>query len=305
VIAPFRPTQCAICGTSNNATETYPASLTPEALSAQIFSARRAPDGIHYRIVRCKTCGLLRSDPVVSATLLEQLYSESAFNYEREVHSLIRTYGRYLSELDDFGVKKDALLEIGCGNGFFLREAARQGYRRTVGVEPSKEAVAKAKGEIEIVCDIMRPTLFAESSFDAVCLFQVLDHLPDPTAVLRECRAILRPGGLVLCLNHDVGALSARLLGRRSPIIDIEHTYLFDRKSIRRIFAAAGYDVLRVSRALNLYSLRYLVGLLPVPHRARSLMLAALSFADVGALRCRVPLGNLYVIARRPIAQTS
>ncbi len=305
MIAQFRPTRCAICETSDNATEIYPASLTPEALSARIFSARRIPDGLHYRIVRCESCGLVRSDPVVSTTVMERLYSESTFDYEPEVHSLTATYGRYLSELEDFGVKKDALLEIGCGNGFFLREAARQGYRRTVGVEPSREAVAKAEDDVEIVCDVMRPSLFAESSFDAVCLFQVLDHLPDPAGVLRECRSVLRPGGLVLCLNHDVGALSARLLGRRSPIIDIEHTYLFDRKSIRRTFAAAGYDVLRVAPAVNLYSLRYLVRLLPVPHRARDLMLAALSFAHLGALSCRIPLGNLYVIARRPIAPTS
>src|SRR5205823_4220799 len=124
---------------TGTATEIYHGTLSADAFSARVFSARRLPDGIHYRVVRCNSCGLVRSDPVAPEELLEQLYSESSFSYDAHVDSLIRTYGRYLARLDSFGAAKNDLLEIGCGNGFFLAEAARRGYRNVVGVEPSRD----------------------------------------------------------------------------------------------------------------------------------------------------------------------
>ncbi len=297
----FPETRCAICGTTGNARELYQATLSPEAFSARVFSARRLPDGIHYRIVRCTSCGLVRSDPIAPPDVLERLYAESSFSYEAEVESLTRTYGRYLSKLNEYGARKEAILEVGCGNGFFLSEAARQGYQRLVGVEPSHDAVKRAVPGVEIIRDVMRPGLFSDSSFDVVCMFQVLDHLPDPVAVLRECRSVLRPGGLLLCVNHDVGALSARILGERSPIIDIEHTYLFDRRTMGRAVAAAGFEVQRVSAAWNLYPLRYLTHLLPMPLFLAKITRRLLALTHLGGVRWWVPLGNLYTIARRPL----
>jgi len=47
--------------------------------------------------------------------------------------------------------------------------------------------------------------------------------VPNPAALLDACFAALRPGGLVLSSNHNITAVSARLLGERSPIVDIEH----------------------------------------------------------------------------------
>src|SRR5688572_7330088 len=114
---PLLPTRCAICGTEGTADEVYPANVDADTLDDVIFSARRPPDGIHFRMVRCRTCGLLRSDPIVPADHLARLYAESHFD-ESEVPNLRRTYGRVLAELDRHGARKDALLEIGSGTGF-------------------------------------------------------------------------------------------------------------------------------------------------------------------------------------------
>ena len=59
----------------------------------------------------------------------------------------------------------------------------------------------------------MRPGLFGAGQFDVICLFQVSTMCPNPDVLLDACFAALRPGGLVLSLNHNVGAVSARLLG--------------------------------------------------------------------------------------------
>ncbi|MEP6801144.1 MAG: methyltransferase domain-containing protein, partial [Acidobacteriota bacterium] len=176
------PTRCAICGTTGNAREVYPARLPAGAFEPRVFSARRAPDGIHYRMVRCSGCGLVRSDPAATAEALSHVYAESGFDYASEVANLGRTYGRELDRLGKFGVRKDSLLEIGCGNGFLLEEASRRGFRDVRGIEPSEEAVRRSPESIRprIVRGTVGPGAFAKESFDVICLFQVLDHLPDP-----------------------------------------------------------------------------------------------------------------------------
>ena len=252
--------------------------------------------------MRCLACGLLRSDPVARDDVVSDLYTRSEFRYGDEAPNLTATYGRYLSRLERFAGRRDALLEIGCGNGFFLAEARRRGYADVRGVEPSRDAVAKAPPGLReaIVVDVMRAGLFDERSFDVVCLFQVLDHLGDPAGVLHECFRLLRPGGLVLCLNHDATALSARILGSRSPIVDVEHTYLFDRRTISILLRAQGFEVLETGPVRNEYSLRYLVHLLPLPRLPRTALAAVTERTPLGGLRLAARLGNLYAIGRRP-----
>lgn len=298
----LEPTRCAICGSEGNATELYPANLGSEAFDPAVFSARRLPDRTHYRQVKCRECGLVRSDPVAPPELIARLYARSAVTYWNEIADLKQTYGRYLARLQQFGAAQDALLEIGCGNGFFLEQAREQGYRIVRGVEPSRDAVAGASDLVreQIVCDVMRPGLFEPDQFDVVCLFQVFDHVSEPGVLLDECLRVLEPGGFVLAINHNVEAISAKLLGERSPIIDIEHTFLYSPATMSRIFRAHGFAVRRVGSVQNRYSLRYLTRLLPLPDALKGSLLGWLERHSIGALRLSLPLGNLYLVAQRP-----
>src|SRR6266566_8765006 len=115
-------TRCAICNTDDNADELYPSNFDLESLNAATFSARRLPDRIHYRIVKCRACGLVRSDPVVDFEIIRGLYSQSTFDYDEETENIRRTYGRYLAKLTAYAELTQSLLEVGCGNGFFLEE---------------------------------------------------------------------------------------------------------------------------------------------------------------------------------------
>ena len=127
------PTRCAVCGTTDAAREVYPANFSLEDLNPAVFSARRMPDRVHYRMVRCLKCGLLRSDPVANEETLASLYSESTLDYSDEISNLRLTYGRFLSRLLAYVSKPAALLEIGCGNGFALEEALLRGFSKVHG----------------------------------------------------------------------------------------------------------------------------------------------------------------------------
>jgi SAM-dependent methyltransferase len=142
--------------------------------------------------------------------------------------------------------------------------------------------------------------LFAQGSLSAVTLFQVLDHMPDPLGILSDCREILRPGGVILAFNHNVTALSARVLGEKSPIIDVEHTYLYSPETMRRLFVKAGFEVLSVSPVRNTYSISYLTHLVPLPRALKQSLLPRLRGTSIGRLQLTVPLGNLCLVGRRP-----
>jgi SAM-dependent methyltransferase len=294
-------TRCALCNTNDNAKEVYPAYFDISHFNSEIFSARRIPDRIHYRIVKCNGCGLVRSDPIADAATIGKLYRESSFDYSAEVNCLRRTYGHYLEKLEAFKVRKGSLLEIGCGNGFFLEEAKAHGYQDVRGVEPSSSAVDQASPSIRklIVCDMMRTGLFAKETFDVICMFQVFDHIANPLALLYECVNSLKSGGLILILNHNIESISSLILGERSPIIDIEHTYLYNHYTLGKLCEKAGLKVRRSGFVLNEYSIQYIIRLVPFPSSVKQFLLWILKKSSLGGIPVCIPLGNLYLVAQK------
>jgi SAM-dependent methyltransferase len=294
-------TICAICSTANNASVLYRANFDFEAFNPSVFSARRIPDMLHYQIVRCNACGLVRSDPVVNAQALKSLYQQSSFTYSQDTPNLARTYGRYLRKTEKYQISKQHLLEIGCGNGFFLEEAQSQGFREVTGVEPGQDAVEQASPAIrsKIICDMLRPGLFPPRTFSLICMFQTFDHISEPNVLLAECVRLLQPGGAMLCLNHNVEAISSRILKEKSPIIDIEHTYLYSPRTMRRLFEQHGLHVLEAGPAWNTIRLYSLIRLLPMQRGIKQKLLGFVHRMPVAELSLRLPLGNLYLIAQK------
>ncbi|MBI4098418.1 MAG: class I SAM-dependent methyltransferase [Candidatus Magasanikbacteria bacterium] len=295
---------CGICQTMDNAEEIYPAALGGITLDEHAFTARRIDNAakIHFRMVRCTTCGLVRSDPRIDTAKIEELYRGSHFIYADETRNLCRTYGHYLSRVNQQVAHRGRLLDIGCGNGFFLEEAQRQGYEEVFGVEPSPEAAAQAPETIRqrITVSMFHPDLFPEQSFDVICFFQTLDHLEDPACVIADCFSLLKPGGVVFAINHNVRSISARVLGERSPIIDVGHTYLYDKKTIRKLFEKNHYTVVDVWSSVNVISFEYLLSLLPLrPLVFKERLISLVHAMHIGRVPLVVPLGNLGIIARR------
>lgn len=295
------PTLCAICGIDNS-TQLYPANFSAKDLTRETFSARRIPDRVHYRIVCCKNCGLVYSNPILDSKTIAKLYQSSYVNYEAQMEDLSKTYWRYFLTMTSTETKVTAkVLEIGCGNGFFLDYLRKKGLTEVWGVEPSKSATLKAPTALKrrIVNSILRPNLFPKNSFDFICTFQTLDHVTNPNQFLQICWQLIKPGGKMLAINHDISSWSAKLLGERSPIIDIEHIYLFNKETLRRIFAKNGFTVENVFTTIDQHRLAYWVKMLPLPKSLKDLILAMLRITKLTNILFKIPAGNIGIVGKK------
>lgn len=289
--------QCALCGNSDYKV-LYKENFNLKKVNEVVFSARRVPDRIHYRIVKCNRCGLTYSNPILTTKEINKLYEKSDYTYAQYEQDLINTYGKYLNVCRTFLPPKPILLEIGCGNGFFLKYTQNLGFN-VKGVEPGKETVKKAHPSIQkkIIIDIFKKGQFEPDSFDIICLFQVLDHLPDPNALLKECHKILKKTGIVLCINHDVDSLSSKILKEKSPIIDIEHTYLYNKKTLAAIFEKNGFTTHKVFDVMNNYPLSYWLRMFPMNSKVKEFLQSFLKWIKLDEKRLPLKPGNIGILA--------
>jgi SAM-dependent methyltransferase len=144
--------------------------------------------------------------------------------------------------------------------------------------------------------------LFKPESFSFIFILQTLDHIPNPREFLADCLAVLKPGGFILSYHHDVSSWSAALLGEKSPIFDIEHTYLYDHRTSCLLLEKSGFVVRRAYSPLNVLSLYHLVWLSPLPLFVKNFLLKKNSFTKqlLHSIEVQVPLGNTCIIGQKP-----
>jgi len=292
---------CAICGQKTPFEILFPASFKRKQINKGIFSARRTPDRCHCRIVRCRKCGLIFSNPFLREKAIHRLYQESELTYGPEIGSLKKTYGNYLKKIINFVPEKNNLLEIGCGNGFFLKEALKLGFKNVWGVEPSVDAVNKADSEIKpfIKLNNFQAKLFKNNFFDVICFFQTLDHIINPNLFLNDCFKILKRQGIIFCIVHNSNSFLTKILGEKTPIFDIEHTYLYDKSTLRKIFEKNNFEVIKVINTANEYSLRYWFSLLPLGIAFKKGVEKVISLFSLEKISLRIKAGNIVIVAKK------
>ena len=89
--------------------------------------------------------------------------------------------------------------------------------------------------------------------------------MPDPLALCRDAARLLVPGGALVLVGHDRRAPVNRVMGKRSPVFDIEHLQLFSQPSMRRLLAEAGLEGVGGRHIVNRYPVRYWMRLAPLP----------------------------------------
>jgi len=299
---PDQTRPCPVCGSGDESGVFAPARYDLAKLDAHAFASRKLPEYMHYRLVRCPTCDLVYASPVPSAEGLARAYDEAAFDSAEEAHCAARTYGRLLAELVGRLPDRDTAIDVGTGDGAFLTELAAAGFTAIVGVEPSAAPIAAAAPQVRpwIRHGTFRESDFAAGAATLVTCFQTLEHLPDPAAFCRSAWRLLKPGGAVLLVGHDYRALPNRLMGRHSPIYDIEHLQLFSRRALGEMLGRTGFTDIDVRPITNRYPLHYWLKLAPLPTALKRRLCAAARATWPGRLQVSLPVGNLAAVGFRP-----
>jgi len=165
-----------------------------------------------------------------------------------------RNNNRYESTglLISFMKKNKKLLDVGCGTGTITSTLIDALSLDVVGVEPHPERAEQARTEGLNVITGVYDQIFAQRNekFDYILFADVLEHLVDPAEMLREVKNSLAPDGRVLASIPNVAHWSVRaqlLFGnfnyKPTGIMDATHLRWFTRRSVRRLFEAAGYEV--------------------------------------------------------------
>ncbi len=207
-----------------------------------------------FTLVRCRGCGLVYLDPRPDEEGLLACYPKEYWGgRDKGVKELLRGVEERLKEsyklraVAATGLTGGAILDVGCGRGEFLALAAKRGFR-AVGIEPGEEAARRGRADYGL--DIIHGTLGSVSlpggGFDAVTMWHVLEHFPDPLGALREARRLLAPGGKLIAALPDFGSLQSGWFMEDWFGIDApRHLTHFTRDTLAAMLTKSGFVVER------------------------------------------------------------
>lgn len=198
---------------------------------------------------RCRSCGFVQVRRIYSVDELNDIYSDSYFDHRkyRRNWASRREEIRRLGVLARCDLQPGArLLDAGCATGDFLL-TARQTFN-VWGNDLSEYAVEQARRRMpdlaeRIVAASLETANHPPEYFDAIVLWDVVEHLPDPLATLRKLVGKLRPGGLLAMSTPNIDACLARFLGSKWPFMTPpEHQSLFGRRTMRLLLDRLDLD---------------------------------------------------------------
>ncbi len=294
---------CPICKMTDRSQLVAESTVDRDRLGQFAFASRKVPEYMHHRLLLCDRCDLLYCSPIPSSNTLAHEYEAAAFDSGPEARYAADTYGKLLPWIRKNLPDSDGALDIGTGDGAFLQSLLSAGFTGVVGVEPSSAPIAAADPSVRSLIQhgMFQSGAFAEGQFSIACCFQTLEHVTDPLAICAEVCRVLKPGGAIFLVVHNRCSLSAKVLGRKSPIFDVEHLQLFSKSSMRRLLSEAGFVRLRVRALVNRYPLRYWTRLFPLPSGAKASAIRFLDAIKLGRVPVAIPAGNIVAIGFKPI----
>ncbi len=183
--------------------------------------------------------------------------SHGYMDYDDDKEPMKSVFLRYLAVIEESVVGKK-ICDVGAATGYFLDLAKNAGWE-TYGSEISSFAagVAKKRGHRVVEGDL---SLMEKSAyFDAVTMWDVLEHVESPRAYLQETHRLLKDGGIVVINTIDMNSLWARLLGRRwNMLIPPEHLYYFSLNNLSALLEQTGFTILERKTIGKKFSLAYI-----------------------------------------------
>lgn len=263
-----------------------------------------------HAIERCSCCDFVQvcdePDPALLSTIYEQMHvKHSTF---RNAAAAARENQRRVDLLRQHVSQNAEVLDAGCAAGDFLELA--QAHFRMSGLDISSAAIEVARKRCPNLSDRLWSGRLEDlvgtiGLYDAICVWDVVEHLWEPVSVCRQLFAHLRPGGLLFLSTPDSGTMIAKLMGSRWAFMTPpEHLSLFSAKSFRYLFqhVVPGQIIHHVSQgkwtnlAFILYKLNRIEARL-----FRAPLVEAAGRAAWGQRLVYVPTGDVqYLAVRKP-----
>jgi 2-polyprenyl-3-methyl-5-hydroxy-6-metoxy-1,4-benzoquinol methylase len=147
---------------------------------------------------------------------------------------------RHLPRLPEKGGR---LLDVGFGNGSFLKLASEMGWQAE-GIDFDPKAVEVAKScSLKVRCASVADLSARNEQFDVITLSHVIEHVHEPIALLKDIYRLLKPGGVLWLETPNVNSLGANKFGPNWRGLEIpRHLILFNSKSLRSILIQIGFE---------------------------------------------------------------
>jgi len=235
--------------------------------------------------------------------------NEAIYGDSRVVAELTRKFARYLPFMGELAPNR-RLLDVGSGAGIFLDAARNHGFE-PLGVEPSGRAVTICRRRypgLRVTRCLLSEADDLPRGVGCITLWDVIEHVPDPEALLSACALHLGEGGLVLLETPDEGALLRKMirgagslssrLDQRRKIYYRAHRYYFTRRAMAMLLRRTGLEPVRFFRDHTMFEksilkLRHYQGLSGLRERLLRLAYVALAVAP--------GMGNKMVVIARKV----
>ena len=191
---------------------------------------------------QCETCKFVQVRNKPDAATIAAIYSETYFAHAKycDPQALHFENTRRLELLKPYLPENATLLDAGCSIGDFI-DLAKKTYQCS-GTDISEYAIKlAAQRHPELASRLeARPlegNMFGGQQFDAICMWDVIEHLWDPAPVLENLLGRLKPGGHLFISTPAIDAPIARAMGRYWAFMTPpEHLSFFTKKSFYRLF---------------------------------------------------------------------
>jgi len=174
-----------------------------------------------FQLVRCSECGLVYLNPRPAQASMAEIYPDHYDQYTptlKDEPSPIkrweRIYGLRKRIKPIIGRRKTGrLLDVGCATGDFLEVMQMSKDWELHGVEISSSASdhARLTLNLPIVTGSLEDAKYQDNFFDVITMWNVIEHLSDPLATLKELRRILKPDGLLVFNTPNLASLDAKI----------------------------------------------------------------------------------------------
>lgn len=197
-------------------------------------------------LVKCRDCGFVFCQRIPTSDELNTHYNK----YVRGNSLSEITIKRYEELLEKFEPYRETnnIIDVGCGDGFFLQVAKQRGWN-VYGTEFTDKAVevCSAKG-ISMIKGPLNPANYSKDFFDIVTSFEVIEHINNPIDEILKFKTILRHGGIAYVTTPNFNSVSRDLLKGKWSIIEYpEHLSYYTASTLKKLFTGNGFEKVKVS----------------------------------------------------------